>query len=80
MPKGNKRVIWNVLMITSAGFTTWASFGSAWGKAYTTAGGTAVPVGKIFIITFAVLAILGQLYMINKHKKEAALEGEKLND
>lgn len=72
MPQGNKRTIWNTLMFIAAGFTTWASFGNAWGKAYTTSAGTAVPVGKIFIITFVVLALLGQVYMKIKHSKEKA--------
>jgi hypothetical protein len=33
MPRGNTRIVWNVLMLTAAGFATAASVWSVWNKA-----------------------------------------------
>jgi hypothetical protein len=69
MPRGGKRVVWNVLMI---GATSIATFGSVWvllGKSKTPgfAGGAAT-FGLIFL---GILFVVGIISFISKEKKVA---------
>ena len=79
MPRGKKRVIWNVLTGTSLFITGIAAGHTAWNKTMTI-GENSIAFGKYFLIFFIVLIIVGQFYIMNKHKKEALLEGEPAND
>ncbi|MGK0185363.1 MAG: Mn2+/Fe2+ NRAMP family transporter [Verrucomicrobiales bacterium] len=69
MPRGIKRIIWNVLMI---GATLIASFASVWGlwtKNYTTAAGSTIPAGKIGIAILTALLIVGVIGFIRNSGK-----------
>ncbi|MEM9017151.1 MAG: divalent metal cation transporter, partial [Verrucomicrobiota bacterium] len=66
MPKGGKRVIWNVLMITA---TSLATFGSIWALKDKNLG--AIPMGKIGIAVLAVLFVIGIIGFVTKNRKEA---------
>ena len=65
-PVGRSRTMWNLLMGGSIIFTCYAALGpyGAWGKMV-----SGFPIGRYFVITFAILAIAGQLYIRNKDKK-----------
>ncbi|WNC72800.1 divalent metal cation transporter [Thalassotalea psychrophila] len=65
-PTGKSRTMWNLLMGGAIIFTCYTALGpyGAWGKML---GG--FPIGQYFVIAFVLLAIAGQLYMRNKHKK-----------
>ncbi|MCM8541509.1 MAG: divalent metal cation transporter [Lentisphaeraceae bacterium] len=66
IPKGNKRLIWNVLMGVSLLIT-----GAAAAFTATTKKMGDFPIGSVGLATFVVLVIIGQFYMMNKHKKNA---------
>ncbi|WDE95531.1 divalent metal cation transporter [Lentisphaera profundi] len=74
IPKGNKRVIWNVLTGLSLVITGVAAGHTAWNKTMTV-GDTSIAFGKYFLIIFIILVIIGQIYIMNKHKKEALAKG-----
>jgi Mn2+/Fe2+ NRAMP family transporter len=67
MPKGGKRVMWNVLMGVSFLVTGAAA---AWTATTKTIGDDKFPIGTYGLITFVVLVIIGQLMMMKKHKSE----------
>jgi hypothetical protein len=66
MPTGSARTTWNVLMGSAVIFTSVAALGpfGAWGKVI-----NGVPIGRFFVVAFAVLAIGGHIYMRRKHRE-----------
>ena len=66
IPKGNKRLIWNVLMGVSLLIT-----GAAAAYTATTKTMGSFPIGTVGLVTFVVLVVIGHFYMVNKHKKNA---------
>lgn len=69
MPRGGRRIFWNVLMITATLIASFTSVWGLWSKAYTTAGGSKIPAGKIGIAILAVLLIVGVIGFIRNNGK-----------
>jgi Mn2+/Fe2+ NRAMP family transporter len=67
LPKGKKRIAWNVLMGVSL-LVTGAAAG--WTATQKTIGDDKFPIGTVGLVTFIVLVIIGQLVMAKKHKAE----------
>lgn len=67
LPSGGKRLLWNCLMGVSLLVTGLAAAYTA-----TTKKLGDFPIGTVGLITFIILVIAGQVYMMNKHKQEAA--------
>jgi Mn2+/Fe2+ NRAMP family transporter len=66
MPRGGKRVIWNVLMLIATGLAT---FGSIWALKDKNLG--AFPMGKVGIAVLIVLFVIGIAGFVSKNKKTA---------
>ncbi|MCM8528860.1 MAG: divalent metal cation transporter [Lentisphaeraceae bacterium] len=66
IPVGGKKVLWNVLMGISLLIT-----GAAAAFTATTKKMGDFPIGTVGLVTFIVLVVIGQFYMMNKHKKSA---------
>ena len=69
-PVGGKRVLWNTLMGLSLVVTGSAAVSTAWTKGIRIDETTTLPVGKIFLIGFAIAIVIGHFYLKYKHKKE----------
>ena len=67
LPQGGKKVLWNVLMGVSLLVT-----GAAAAYTATTKKMGEFPIGTVGLITFIVLVIGGQIYMMNKHKNSGS--------
>ena len=65
-PKGGKRIVWNVLMISSLVITGYAAITTGWAKTLKTESGS-IPFGKWAIIIFVVLMVAG-FFMRKKHQ------------
>jgi len=66
MPRGGKRVVWNVLMLIATGLAT---FGSIWAIKDKSLNG--FPLGKVGISVLVVLFVIGIFGFISKNKKSA---------
>ncbi|MDF1851198.1 MAG: divalent metal cation transporter [Verrucomicrobiales bacterium] len=66
MPRGGKRVAWNVLMLIA---TTLATFGSIWALKDKNLG--SFPMGKVGIGVLAALFIIGFIGFVSKNKRSA---------
>jgi len=66
-PEGAKRILWNVLMGVSLLIT-----GSAAAFTATTKKMGDFPIGTVGLITFIILVIGGQFYMMKKNKRSAS--------
>ena len=69
-PTGGKLITWNVLMGLAVVITGFCAIMTAWSKSMTI-GGSSVPVGKIWVIGFTVLAVIGHVWLRRKHAAEA---------
>ncbi|MEX0326834.1 MAG: divalent metal cation transporter [Puniceicoccaceae bacterium] len=69
MPRGRYRILWNSLLGLVLLITGSASLATSWGKSMAI-GGTAVPVGRIFIIGYLIAVILGHFYMKAKSRQK----------
>jgi len=67
MPRGGKRVIWNVLMFIATGLAT---FGSVWALKDQSLG--AFPMGKVGIGVLVILFVIGIIGFVSKNKKDAS--------
>ena len=67
MPRGGKRVLWNVLMCIATGLAT---FGSIWALKDKNLG--SFPMGKVGITVLVILFIIGLVGFISKNKKDSA--------
>ncbi|MDF1861587.1 MAG: divalent metal cation transporter [Verrucomicrobiales bacterium] len=66
MPRGGKRVIWNVLMLIATGLAT---FGSIWALKDKNLG--SFPMGKVGIAVLVVLFVIGIAGFVSKNRKTA---------
>ncbi len=66
MPKGGKRVVWNVLMLIA---TSLATFGSIWALKDKSLG--SFPMGKVGIAVLGVLFVIGIFGFVSKNKRAA---------
>jgi hypothetical protein len=66
MPRGVKRIIWNTLMGMSLVTTGLAAGWTAINKQL---GG--FPIGKVGLVVFIILVLIGHVYIKNKHAKES---------
>ena len=68
-PEGTTRVVWNVFMILALGVMGTAAFYVAWNKSW-----GSVPFGKIALISFGILMLIGHFSLRNK-KLAKKIEG-----
>jgi hypothetical protein len=73
-PEGGKRIFWNLMMGVSLLITGSAAAYTATTKNLTIAG-KSFPIGTVGLVVFVIAVIAGQIYMMNKNRKEDVLEG-----
>jgi len=69
MPRGTARVIWNTLMGVALLVTGYAAGFTAIGKKMTIGEMKDVPVGTIGLVTFIIMVVIAQIYMMSKRKE-----------
>ncbi|MEZ5325270.1 MAG: divalent metal cation transporter [Verrucomicrobiales bacterium] len=72
MPRGGRRIIWNVLMIIATLIASFTSVWGMWSKTYTTSSGGSIPAGKIGIAILAALLVVGVIGFIRNSAKPKA--------